>query len=87
MGNLETMFLTIRWSDLLERMNETSKVLQSKEVNTLVATNLLEPMETHLQKTGDEFSEYEFKAASIFRCRLTMGKNVNEVPVLVNMMD
>ena len=65
MENLETIFLTILWNDMLERMNKTSKVLQSKDVNILVATNLLESMKTYLQETRDRFSEYEFKAKSM----------------------
>ena len=44
MENVETIFLTILWNDILECMNKTSKVLQSKDVNSLVATNLLESM-------------------------------------------
>ena len=65
MENLETIFLTVLWNDMLERMNITSKVLQSKDVNILVATNLLESMKTYLQETRDKFSEYEFKARSM----------------------
>ena len=65
MENLETIFLTILWNDMLERMNKTSKVLQSKDVNILVATNLLESMKTYLQETRDRFSEYEFKGRSV----------------------
>ena len=65
MENLETIFLTILWNDMLERTNKTSKVLQSKDVNILVATNLLESMKTYLQETRDKFGEYEFKARSM----------------------
>ena len=65
MENLETIFLTILWNDMLERMNITSKVLQSKDVNILVATNLPESIKTYLQETRDKFSEYEFKARSM----------------------
>ena len=64
-GNLETIFLTILWNDMLEKMNKKSKVLQSKDVNILVATNLLESMTTYLQETRDKFSEYEFKVRSM----------------------
>ena len=63
--NLETIFLTILWNDMLERMNKTSKVLQSKDVNILVATNLLESMKTYLQENRDKFSEYDFQARSV----------------------
>ncbi len=63
--NLETIFLTILWNDMLKRMNKTSKVLQSKDVNILVAKNFLESMKTYLQETRDKFSEYEFKARSM----------------------
>ena len=65
MENLETIFLTILRNDMLERMNKTSKVLQSKDVNILVATNLLEAMKTYLQETRDKLSEYDFKARSV----------------------
>ena len=58
MVNLEKIFLKILWNDMLERMNKTSKVLQSKDVNILVATNLLESMKINLQDTRDKFSEY-----------------------------
>ena len=58
MVNLEKIFLKILWNDMLERMNKTSKVLQSKDVNILVATNLLESMKIYLQDTRDKFSEY-----------------------------
>ena len=63
--NLETIFLIILWNDKVERMNITSKILQSKDVNILVATNLLESMKTYLPETRDKFSEYEFKARSM----------------------
>ena len=65
MENLETIFLTILWNDMLERMNKTSKVLQSKDVNILVATNLLGSMKTYLQETRDKFSEHDFQAWSV----------------------
>ena len=65
MEDLETIFLTILWNDMLERMNKTSKVLQSEDVNILVATNLLESMKTYLQETRDKFSEYDFQARSV----------------------
>ncbi len=65
MENMETIFPTILRNDMLERMNKTSKVLQSKDVNILVATNLLVSMKTYLQETRDKFSEYEFKARSM----------------------
>ena len=58
MVNLEKIFLKILWNDMLERMNKTSKVLQSKDVNIRVATNLLESMKIYLQDTRDKFSEY-----------------------------
>ena len=65
MEHLETIFLTILWKYILERMNTTSKVLQSKDVNILVATNLLESLKSYLQETRDKFTEYEFKATSM----------------------
>ncbi|XP_040203750.1 uncharacterized protein LOC120935756 [Rana temporaria] len=66
MENLETIFLTILWNDILERVNKTSKVLQSEDMNILVAMNLLESLKTYLQDTRDRFSAYELKARS--RC-------------------
>ncbi|XP_040197362.1 zinc finger MYM-type protein 1-like [Rana temporaria] len=66
MENLETIFLTILWNDVLERVNKTSKVLQSEDMNILVAMNLLESLKTYLQDTRDRFSAYELKARS--RC-------------------
>ena len=50
MENLETIFLTILWNNILKRVNKTSKVLQSKDVDILVAMNLLESLKTYLQK-------------------------------------
>ena len=67
MESLETIFLTILWNDILERVNKTSKVLQSKYVDILVAMNLLEFLKTYLQEIGDKFSEYELKARN--RCQ------------------
>ena len=61
-----TIFLTILWNDILERVNKTSKVLQSKDVDILVAMNLLTSLKTYLQEIRDKFSEYEEKAKS--RC-------------------
>ena len=89
MEKLETGFLTVLWHDILERINKTSKVLQSKDVN-IVAMNLLDSVKTYLQETRDKFSEYESKARSM--CPETdtvMGKSGNEkeVYVLVDMMD
>ncbi|XP_045609870.2 uncharacterized protein [Procambarus clarkii] len=46
-------------------MNKTNKVLQSKDVNILVATNLPESMKSYLQETRDKFSVCEFKARSM----------------------
>lgn len=51
--------------DLTMILLEQNKVLQSKDVNILVATNLLESMKTYLQKTRDKFNKYEFKARSM----------------------
>ena len=65
MEKLETGFLTILWHDILERINKTSKVLQSKDVNIIVAMNLLDSVKTYLQETRDKFSEYESKARSM----------------------
>lgn len=89
MEHLETIFLTILWKDILERMNTTSKVLQSKDVNILVATNLLESLKSYLQETRDKFTEYEFKARSMCPdADYYDGKNGNEpeVCVLVGMI-
>ena len=41
MEKLETIFLTIFWNDILERVNKTSNILQSKDVDILVAIDLL----------------------------------------------
>lgn len=59
MENLETIYLTIFWNDMLERINRIINVFQWKDVNVLVATNFLESMETYLQETRDK---YECKA-------------------------
>ena len=56
--NLETIFLTILWNGILERVNKTSKVLQSEDVSILAAMNLLESLKTYLQEIRDKFSEY-----------------------------
>ena len=66
MEKLETIFLTILWNEILERVNITSKVLQSKDVNILVAMNLLMSLKMYLQEIRYKFSEYELKAKS--RC-------------------
>ena len=58
------IFLTILWND--ERVNKTSKVLQSEDVNILVAINLLESLNTYLQEIRDKCTEYKLKARS--RC-------------------
>ena len=63
---LETIFLTIPWNDILERVNKTNKVLQSQDVDILVAMNLVTSLKTYLQEIRDKFSEYELKAKS--RC-------------------
>ena len=75
---------------MLERMNKTSKVLQSKDVNILVASNLLESIKTYLQETGDKFCEYEFKARSM--CAGTHYSDEKKLEgkrsdVLLDMMD
>src|SRR5688572_22038514 len=67
MENLETIFLTILWNDILERVSKTSKVLQSKYVDILVAMNLLESLQTYLQEIRAKFSEYELKTMN--RCQ------------------
>ncbi|XP_042227821.1 uncharacterized protein LOC121870117 [Homarus americanus] len=66
MEKLETIFQTILWNDSLERVNKTSKALQSKDVDILVAVNHLKSLKTYLQEIRDKFSEYELKAKS--RC-------------------
>ena len=38
---LDTIFLTILWNDILERVNKTSNILQSRDVDILVAIDLL----------------------------------------------
>ena len=79
MENLEKIFLTFLWNDMLKRMNITSKFLQSKDVNILVASNRLESMKTYLQETRDKFSKYDFQARSVVQIHITvMRKNENE---------
>ena len=90
MENLETISLTILWNDILERVNKTSKVLQSEDMNILVSMNLLETLKTYLQEIRDKFSEYELKASS--RCPYSDYSNMkngnkSEVCVLLDMMD
>jgi len=66
MEKLETIFLTILWNDILERVNKTSKILQSTDVDILVAMNLLTSLKTYLQEIREKFSKYELKTKS--RC-------------------
>ncbi|XP_013785780.1 uncharacterized protein LOC106469816, partial [Limulus polyphemus] len=66
MEKLETIFLTILWNDILERVNKTSKILQSQDVDILVAIDLLKSLKAYLREMRDTFSEYEAKAKS--RC-------------------
>ena len=90
MENLETIFLTILWNDILERVSKTSKVLQSKYVDILVAMNLLESLQTYLQEIRAKFSEYELKTMN--RCQDLDYSDVKkreerQVYVLQDMMD
>lgn len=48
--------------DILERVNKITKILQSKDMDILVATKLLESLKTYLQEIRDKFNEYELKA-------------------------
>ncbi|XP_013788300.1 zinc finger protein 862-like [Limulus polyphemus] len=66
MEKLEIIFLTILWNDILGRVNKTSKILLSKNVDILVANDLLKSLKVYLQEMRDKFSEYEAKAKS--RC-------------------
>ncbi|KAG7156522.1 hypothetical protein Hamer_G006491 [Homarus americanus] len=68
MEKLETIFLTNLWNDILERVNKTNKVLQSKDVDMLVAMNHLKSLKTYLQEIRDKFNEYELKGKSTHRC-------------------
>ena|SRR6218665_1363995 len=50
MENLKTIFMATLWKDILEGANKTSKVLQSKDVDMLVAMYLLESLRGILRK-------------------------------------
>ena len=56
---------------MLDRMDKTSKVLQSKDVNILVGhilavTSLLQSMKNYLEEIRGKLSECEFKARSVY---------------------
>ena len=84
MKNMETIFPKILRTDMLERMNKTSKVLQSKDVNILVATNLLVSMKTYLQKLEINLVNMNSKPGVCVQIHITvMRKNGNKNKVCV----
>ncbi|XP_022248903.1 uncharacterized protein LOC111087236 [Limulus polyphemus] len=89
MEKLETIFLTIVLNDILERVNKTSKILQSKDVDIFVAIELLKSLKAYLREMRDKFSEYEAKVKAGVQIRnMAMETNVqeSEVCVLPDMM-
>jgi|SRR6218665_2380557 len=48
-------------TDTLDRVNKTSKFLQSKDVDILGAMDLLESLKAYLDEIRDKFGEYELK--------------------------
>lgn len=61
MNIFETMFLTIIWSKLLERINATSKTLESPTLNLISGVQLLESIVTFIDEFREKFDELEHK--------------------------
>jgi hypothetical protein len=62
MDRLETKFLTILWSDILECFNKTSKTLQKEDMNLEVLLKLIQSLKMYIGDLRDRFDHYECKA-------------------------
>ena len=76
MENLETIILTIIWNDILERINKTSKILQSKDKGLIEAMNLLNSLKNYVHDMENKFDAYELKARK--RCPESDYSDVNK---------
>ena len=64
-NNLETSLFTVIWNTILERINRTSKELQSTSLDLNTAVILLKSMHSYIYKLRDEFNNLEKKAKQL----------------------
>ena len=66
-NNLETSLFTVIWNTILERINRTSKELQSTSIDLNTAVILLRSLHSYIYKLRDEFNNLEKKAKQLFK--------------------
>lgn len=62
MEHLETVFLSIFWYDVLERLQKISIFLQSRDVDMSALSDLFTSFLSYLQQAREMFDEYETRA-------------------------
>jgi hypothetical protein len=62
MDELETIFLTVFWNDILIHINSVSKVAQKQNINLSVAVKLIKSLMAYVSEKRDYFEEYESQA-------------------------
>lgn len=65
MQKLETSFMVILWNYILERFNASNKQLQCVEIGNDKVSQIYISLINLVQKTRDNFNEYETKAKKI----------------------
>ena len=64
-NNLETSLFTVIWNTILERINRTSKELQSTSLDLNTVVILLNSLHSYIYKLRDEFNNLEKKAKQL----------------------
>jgi hypothetical protein len=65
LASYKTAIMTIVWSRLIERLNRTSKCLQTKEGNMKMAINMLESLKQYFFYVREDFSAIDSDAKSL----------------------
>ena len=64
-NNLETSLFTVIWNTILERINRTSKELQSTSIDLNTVVILLKSLHSYIYKLRGEFNNLEKKAKQL----------------------
>ena len=78
MEQLETAFLCEFWNEILDRINATSKKLQSPTIDLKSAVELLRSLELYFETLRDRFSDFEKNAKKLLNIEQGTGEYKKE---------
>ena len=76
-NNLKISLFTVIWNTILERINRTSKELQSTSIDLNTVVILLKSLNSYIYKLRDEFNNLEKKAKQLGRSRYIKQYNLS----------